>query len=150
MESARSANMSNSKARNTRIHQTHATVTPTAHDATINPQQHTSYFTPREDGHVPNRCSCKNMSRHAELSRRPSPLRSCNAAGSAHHQNCNGGMQQAPRATWAARGCGRRLRACAGRCNRGGGGDGGTSGHDEPSRPKCRWGLLCRKYLSTD
>ncbi len=36
-------------------------------------QQRTSWVTPSEQSHVPNRCSCKTNARHAELSRRPRP-----------------------------------------------------------------------------
>jgi hypothetical protein len=39
----------------------------------LSAQQRTSILTPSEQSHVPDRCSCKTIAHHAELSRRPCP-----------------------------------------------------------------------------
>ena len=86
---------------------------------------------PREDGHVPNRCRCKRRARHTELSSRPCALRRGNAAHAAQQPNRQHRVQPASRvAAGAACLCRHRLTASAERCNRGGGRDGGGAvGH---------------------
>jgi hypothetical protein len=107
---------------------------PTA-ELPLNPQQHTFWYTPSKNGHVPNRCSCKLFTSHTELSRRPCSLRSGNAADSARRHGRNKRIQQAARSAWAARRGRHWLSARAWRWNCIGGGDRGMSDHDEPSQP---------------
>ena len=56
---------------------------------TLSSQQRTCGATPSEQSYAPNRCGCKQLTRHAELSRRPCPCRTVVQIHSCRQPACN-------------------------------------------------------------